>query len=180
MKLGRMAAMCVGLLSMAISAVGCSTTPRMGRYTVNVSVDQASWAGVGGVDAVSVDLIALNTQDGEIWSNYPLSAYFGTGDTTRADADKVTFEFTRDNAGAKALAGTDEHWDRWLKRGAQQLFILADLRELRGQDKPGATDPRRLILPLDTRHWPANRTLDVSIQRSGLRLDTAQKPLPEG
>ena len=44
--------------------------------------------------------------------------------------------------------------------------------------RTGSGDPRRLILPLDTRQWERGQTIQVEVQRNRLELRTAPKPLP--
>ena len=52
--------------------------------------------------------------------------------------------------------------------GVTHVVVLADLAGV-GPSRPGNTDPRRQILPLDICHWPnKTTTLKVLVQRSGM------------
>ena len=125
--------------------------------------------------SVQVDVVGINEADYDVWYAYSLSEYWKPGNSLRRDAEryKETFRFGISKSSVQELSIRNELWDRWEERGCRYLFVLADLgRNL--QDLPGSADPRRLILPLNSKHWDG-RQLSIVVEPSSIRLLTPMK-----
>jgi len=158
--------LCAGLLL----AAGCATTPQPRAFTVKVNLDP-SLAG----SSLQVDLVGANpVSDLAKLQAYPVSEYWKPGDALRRDSPKVTLAFGQGRAASQVLDTNDPIWKQWLQTGAQDLVVLVDLPGV-AADKPGAADPRRLVLPLDANQWGKTDSLEILIQESGARLLTPKK-----
>lgn len=159
------------VLGGAIALGGCG--PNYGAYDVNVSLDPAM-ARDGRYPSVEVDLVAVSASERNAWVGKPVNEYFSGGDAFRRDATKITFVFSNDSPEPKRLSRRDPIWKTW--KGRQELFILANLS---GASGAGASDPRRLILSLDTRRWPSDRKLEILIQGSRVTCLTPEKAVKD-
>lgn len=148
---------------MGLAGVGCGGGPRMGRYNVEVMLGE----GVGTGGNVEVDVVACNEAEVGRWLGQDMNTY--PSSAMRRDAAKKTFYLSSAKASDELAAG-DDLWNQW--KGAQTLFVLTDLPV---PDAGGASDPRRLVLPLDQARWSGNR-IKVRVDRSGLRLLTEMVP----
>jgi hypothetical protein len=145
-------------------------TPR--AYNVKVTLD-----GPLADTSVQVDLVGANElADLPKWQSYSVTDYWQPNNAFRRDARKSTMQFGRGKPNTQTLLGSDPHWEEWLRTGALDLVIVADLPGA-VTDQMGNADPRRLILPLDRAVWGRNvDTIEILIQESGLRLLTPRKP----
>lgn len=138
-----------------------------GRYDVEVTLDGALKG-----QTVEVDLIGVNNaQKLGIYKAYEVSKYFGAGDNQRADEkSKHTMKFVAGGADKQVLSSGDAKWENW--NTPTDLVVMASIPGL--ADKKGEMDPRRTILPLDTKNWEG-RKLEIQVTRSGLNVLTHQK-----
>jgi hypothetical protein len=162
----------LGIVLGAAMLGGCASTPEPRAYNIQVTLDNAL-AGT----SVQVDLIGANeVADLPKWQNYSVTEYWQPDNAFRRDARKATLQFGRGKPATQVLAENDPHWGEWLRTGALDLVIIADLPGA-VTDQVGNADPRRLILPLDRAAWGKKvGTLEVLVQESGLRLMTPRKP----
>ncbi len=162
----------LGLLGLAaLFFGGCASTPSPRSYDVSIELDPSLATG-----SVQLDIIGANgASDLPKLQSYPVSDYWQPGDRLRRDSDKVVFQFGQGKPPVQVFAITDPIWKRWLNTGALYLVVLVDLPGA-APELEGNADPRRLILPLDSREWPnAGKGLQLRIQASGIRLLTPKK-----
>ena len=151
---------------------GCESKPKARAYSIKVELD-SMLAG----SSIQVDLIGANElSDLPKWQTYSVSEYWKPGNAMRRNADKTVLEFGPGKPTTYVFAANDPAWNRWLGAGAMYLVVMVDLPQL-SDDMAGNADPRRLIVPLDTRKWPKDAaTLDLFVQESGVRLLTPMNP----
>lgn len=149
---------------MCLALGGCGGP---GRYDVEVTLDGALKG-----QTVEVDLIGVNNAANlNKYKAYEVSKYFAAGDTMRADATtKHTMKFVAGGADKQTLSNGDAKWEQW--NTPTELVVMASIPGL--ADKKGEMDPRRTILPLDTKNWEG-RKLEIQVTRSGLNVLTHQK-----
>jgi hypothetical protein len=118
-------------------------------------------------DSIEVDLIGISEIERPAWEGYDLDQYWATGDSRRANADKLSKSL--ETGQPWLVSRSDPQWQRWFNRGATELLILANLP---GHFAPGPTDPRRTFLPLARNRWKTTgRRLEIEVQ------DTIVRPL---
>jgi hypothetical protein len=159
------------ILLMAVFA-GCSSCKPgkpgpIGKYTINVSLDESLKT-----SSVLVDLVGVNPSGLPRWESYDMGKYWREGDPMRHDADKIVLNFVSGQSLTNSLSVTNAVWDRWKSQGVTHVLVLADIT-VRGESRPGNQDARRQILPLDQCQWPSKtKELNVLVQRSGIKVLT--------
>lgn len=163
---------CGALAALFVVALltGCNT-PTARNFNLRIEVDPAL-AG----SSVQLDIIGANAvSDLPKWQTYSVSDYWQPGDPLRRDSDKTVLRFGQGKPTTQMFSSTDPIWNRWLGTGALYLVVLVDLPGL-SADREGNADPRRLILPLDTREWRSGTdTIELRVQESGIRLLTPKR-----
>lgn len=160
-----------GLLLAAVAS-GCHGVR---AYPVDVTIDSRIQD-----QSVQVDIVGVSEADYQAWHNYSMTQYWRFDDAWRRDAEKYVMRFGQDTPAKQTLPVDDPMWDTWLKRGATRLLILGDLPEVL-EDRPGAADPRRLVLPLNSGAWakprPGDKTpIEIRIESGVLRCLTPFDP----
>lgn len=170
MKLTRILFSLVGAAVLTLLLASCETAPEPRAFAIQVTLDSTL---VG--TSVQIDFIGANqATDLPKWQSYNLTEYWQPNNAFRRDAAKYTMQFDRDKPNRQMLLANDAHWAEWLRTGAQNLVIVADLPGITGE---GNSDGRRLILPLDKNAWDSKtQTIEVLVQESGLKLMTPRKP----
>lgn len=161
---GRPAAAASGLV-ISILVSGCTAIPMPAPHTIRVEIASAL---VG--SSLQVDVIGVNSFELPKWQTYSVSRYWTPGDPLRRDAEKVTFRFAPGVALTLQLPADDSIWTRWLRSGTAYLVLLSDLPGA-VSDQLGNDDPRRIVLPLDTRLW-GNLPIHILVEEKGLRVLT--------
>lgn len=162
----------MALLAMVWVFSGCASCKpgkagKIGRYTMDVSLD-------GSLEKASVlvDLVGVPALSLQQWESYEMSKYWEYGNSKRKDAEKVTLSFLADSPLNQTLSVTNEIWKTWEAMAVTHILVLADLPGVH-TDKPGTQDSRRQILPLDECRWPKKtEALKVLIKRSGIDILT--------
>jgi hypothetical protein len=160
------------LILLVAAFAGCSSCKpgkpgSIGRYTVNVSLDESLKS-----SSVLVDLVGVNPSGLPRWEAYDMGKYWREGDPMRHDADKVVLNFVSGQTLTNSLSVTNATWDRWKSQGVSHVLVLADIT-VRGESRPGNQDARRQILSLDQCQWPTKtKVLNVLVQRSGIKVLT--------
>ena len=168
----RRCACIVACVIVLVVAVGCnSVRPYPVRVTIDDRIQNRS---------VQVDIVAVSEADYQTWEGYSMSQYWRYGDPWRRDAEKFVMRFGQDSQGQQTLAIDDPIWKRWLAKGGTRLLILGDLPEVI-EDKPGAADPRRLVVPLHSGAWAKpipgkRRAIEIRIESGNLRCLTPFDP----
>ncbi len=168
-----MTRMIVGAAVMTTALALGACGPKYAAFDVQVSLDPAM-ARDGRYPAVEVDLVAVSSNERDRWISKPVSEYFSGNDQFRRDASKYTMRFSNETPGPLTLSRRDPIWQTW--KGRQELFIMANLGGVSGS---GASDPRRLVLSLDTRRWPGDRKLEILVQGSKVTCLTPEKPVKD-
>lgn len=155
----------IALLSLSAAFMGCSGAPKAKPYTLSFEPSQS----VSGM-SIQVDVIGVTSVDLNDWQSCSVDKYWEPGNPMRADAVKKTLQIS----GSKPaiLNESDVVWADWIQsRGATHLVIIANLP---GQFSPGASDPRRKIIPLDKRAWNLkDGIIRVDVRESRLEFRTS-------
>lgn len=156
----------VGLAGLALT--GCDSAPRPVPHDAQVSLAENLRG-----QTIEVDIVGVNNEANLAeWQSYNVNDYFKAGDAKRADAPKYTMKFSQGTAETVTLTKDNEIWKTWNKPA--YLVIMANIPGMSDQGgKP--TDPRRKVLPMFSNFWES-RELQVSVQRSGVRVLTPEKP----
>ncbi|MHC5053142.1 MAG: hypothetical protein ACYTKD_00315 [Planctomycetota bacterium] len=162
----------VAAASVALVA-GCGG---MLRADIVVELDKDLVADPARIPSIQVNLVGVNTSELPQWKGYAVSEYWSPGDKLRASADKYEMRFSQSRPTSQKLERTDSMFDEWQAKTASHLFVLADLPGV-PEPKPGAVDPRRLVLPLDSKAWKLREGRIVITVRSKQMLCT---PAPVG
>jgi hypothetical protein len=135
----------------------------LGRYTIEVSLDESLKS-----SSVIVDLVGVNPSNLPRWEAYDMAKYWREGDVMRRDGDKVVLNFVSGQAMTQTLPVKDPKWNEWKSRGVSHVLVLADLPGTIAS-RPGNQDARRQILSLDKCNWPGGtKELKLLVQRSGI------------
>src|SRR5689334_24609571 len=79
----------------------------IGKYTIEVSLDESLKS-----SSVLVDLVGVNPSGLPRWESYNMSNYWREGDPMRHDADKVVLNFISGQMLTNSLYVTYAQWDR--------------------------------------------------------------------
>lgn len=160
------------LITLMTVFIGCSSCKPgkpgpIGKYTINVSLDESLKS-----SSVLVDLVGVNPSGLPRWEAYNMSNYWKEADPMRHDADKVVLNFISGQSLTNSLSVTNATWERWKSQGVTHVVVLADIT-VHGESRPGNQDARRQILSLDQCQWPSKtKELNVLVQRSGIKVLT--------
>lgn len=162
------------LLLIAVFFTGCSSAPRMGKYTYRVVLDEALRDKNSGImPSIEVDFVGVNESERDRWVSLNIDEYFSPGNVVRTNCNKRTMAFTNENTQPQTLSASDAIWQTWSGSSAEEMFIMAII------PMPGDTssvDPRRLILPLDQARWTGG-VIELQIKPSGVVRLTPMRPL---
>jgi len=162
------------LVLFAVFGIGCSSTPRMGIYQVNVKTDSSLKGTGASMPRVEVDIVGLNESQMKQWREYKIEDYFSGTDQLRSNSREYTksLVFTDDKSVTKTLEKNDPLWAIWDKRGVRSMMILVNSKGLRTSG--GALVERKLELPLTTDQWKGD-VIDLVVKSSGVESQTGQK-----
>ncbi len=171
----RVFTLCIGLALIAMANIGCSSTPRMGKYDIVVTPDATLRDSSGTLSLVEVDLVGVTAQQQE-WESYPVDTYFSGSDALRRGASEYTYRMTfgPNDAGPKTLKSDDPIWEVWKGRGVTSMVIMGSSRQMR--PAAGAPETRRKLIPLTTDRWKTER-IDVVVKSSGIEIPTPMEPV---
>jgi hypothetical protein len=146
----------------------------IGKYTIEVSLDESLKS-----SSVLVDLVGVNPSGLPRWESYNMSNYWREGDSMRHDADKVVLNFISGQMLTNSLSVTNTQWDRWRSEGVTHVMVLSDVHVPADQgSRQGNQDARRQVLSLDQCQWPSKtKVLKVLVQRSGIKVLTPPRGL---
>jgi len=162
----------LALLSLLVAfTTGCC--PKLKPFQVTVIADES----IRGY-TVAVHLVGVNPQDNNRWTNYSMTKYWAPGDTLHNQQGvytKILFDPTSQTT--QALTREDPVWDTWLKYGATDLFLVANL-PLK-EDHAGNADARRQIIPINNcRYFDelSGHSVTLRLTKDGIRLETPLAP----
>ncbi|MFT5424691.1 MAG: hypothetical protein ACI89L_002488 [Phycisphaerales bacterium] len=170
-------------MAVGLGLGGCSSTDRMGRYNVVVSLSESMRDPVSRLyRSVEVDLVGVNAAEKSRWDGIDVDAYFAPdGLTRKSEQYSELMTFTNENPGPKTLSVSSAAWNGWLGPnprqnnagiGATQLYVLAKMAK---PPSAAQSDPRLLVLPLSTTKWNNGQRIDIEITPDGLKLLSAPK-----
>ncbi|TVR52423.1 MAG: hypothetical protein EA425_05000 [Puniceicoccaceae bacterium] len=150
---------------------GCATTPPPIQPAFNLVVDPA-YAGA----SIQVDLVGVNASEVARWRTKSVNDYFSPGDPFRATAERKSFLMGPDGEDAPVLAANDPIWQRWQRRDVSFIVVLADLPGYM-EDREGAIDSRRLIVPLGGDRWDRARPSTITLEISPTGVSSIPAPV---
>ena len=139
---------------------GCASGPKPWNLSINKTTSAS----------IQVDLIGITESEMPYWAGYDIDKYWSDGDLRRKNAAPLTQILKLGQPWV--VAKTDPKWKEWLGRGDSELLVIANLP---GHFDAGPADPRRLILPLRNVYDAKNKTLEIEVQDTLIRLNTPQK-----
>src|SRR3954466_7229459 len=80
----------------------------IGRYTIEVSLDESLKS-----SSVIVDLVGVNPANLPRWEGYDMGKYWREGDPMRRDADKAVLNFVSGQSLSNSLPAADPQWEKW-------------------------------------------------------------------
>ena len=175
-SVARRAAALTVFLALLCAGVGCNSCTPAAREIV-VTLDESLRGPQGGASTVEVHFVGVNATDRSRWYDYSLDQYWTQGDPLRVTPGKYEMTFGPSER-SKTLAVTEGVWNQWLGNKVDELIVLARIPEISGS-APGERDPRRVVVPLGSCRWEGKTPVQISAGRSGLRLQTAPKPVKE-
>ena len=141
--------------------VGCGTPqPRSWNLVITKSTSAS----------IEVDLIGVRASGIPVWEGYNLDQYWSEGNLRRKEAKPMSKILEKDKPWL--VSATEAQWQEWMNHGATHLLIMANLP---GHFEAGASDPRRLFLPLADVYKSKNHTLEIEVQGTMISLLTPQK-----
>jgi eukaryotic-like serine/threonine-protein kinase len=140
-----------------------------GQYDVTVLLSKPMANAADTMAPVEVHILALDTIEGLALQKMPMSRYWDPGRPPDNYA-RHTMQFGEGRPTSYVLNGSDPIWHEWGRAGASYLFVLADLPTAYN-DAVHTTDPRRVILPLDEKHWPKTG-IAVKVTQAGIHCIT--------
>jgi len=163
------------LFTIAACVIGCQSSPHMQAHDVTVALAEDVPAGS---DTYTVDLVGVSSDESEMsrMRSMNVSDYWAKGDIRNSVAKK-SFTFKAGSAAPQTLELKDPLWQTWEKNQVMSLFVIADLPEA-SADKTGDQDLRRVIIPLDSRHWDGSQKITIKLRRSAMEYSPKPKPLP--
>lgn len=165
------------LLLLVPLMVGCSGTPKAGKYTYVVTLDESLRTSSGIMPSIEVDFIGIRDDEADNerarWQAVSVDEYFQPGNAMRASAPKHTMSFSNENAAPQRLPNNDPIWTTWANRGATTMVIIASVP----MQTPAGVDPRKLFLTLMTDRWNNGQQIDIVVRPSGIVCETAMKPV---
>jgi hypothetical protein len=164
----------VAAVVMAMLAVvaGCNSCPNVKPHDVTVKLDPGLADPQGKMPSVQIDIVGVNEAERQRWVDKSVDEYWRSGDPLRSTPDKAVMTFRPDEL-SKTLAASDPLWSKWIGKGATDMVIMGYIPGVIGS---GATDSRRLVLPMDRCKWADDQPIQVLVGRNGLNLMTPLKP----
>jgi len=152
-----------GVIGVAVA--GCKGTPKPVAWNLHLVKKTPA--------VIEVDLIGVTPLEKSSWESYSMDSYWrDPEDSRRKNADKLTKALDLNEPWI--IPRDDPKWQSWLKRGATELLVVADLPV---RSESGTADPRRRFFPLDKKAWDADKkTLDFEIWDTLVRSMTPEKP----
>jgi hypothetical protein len=130
--------------------------------------------------SVEVNLVGVSEMAFRKWNTYPMSQYWSPGDPVRESAVEsgqahVIHLPAVQERGYAVHREEPDAWDqtlaRWERGEKTHLFVLADLTGF--DDSVGEADPRRLVLPLQSKRW---KSFDITIEVQGGGIGVEPEP----
>jgi hypothetical protein len=166
-----------GMLLLAIAlGSGCKSTPTMKAFNIDLNVSET-------IDrSFTVDLVGLRSAD-DPSTQLDVDRYFAAGSQNRRDlfassAVPVTRNIAADESGTiSVMAANHARWGEWRQAGVMHLMVIVDRLGAASADdyRVGATDTRRLIIPLASDRWD-RRDNRITIEAMSTRLGYSPHP----
>ncbi len=155
----------ITLTLILLLTTGCGGTPKPKPRPWNLSITKQT------PTPIEADVIGINQLEKQVWAGYSMDKYWKDPNSLRRDADKLTKLLETGKPWVISLE--DAKWQVWKQRGVTELVIIADLPV---RSEAGASDPRRVFIPLDKGAWDArDKTIEIQVQEGLIRVMTPQK-----
>jgi hypothetical protein len=127
--------------------------------------------------AMAVHVVGVGEAEQGVWAGMSMGDYWQPASARRREVAGMVKEFTfgPGKVEPQTLSGDDPAWKTWAGGRPAYLIVLANLPGAHA-DRPGDED-RRLVIPLAPERWDSGQKIMVTVQRSGLRLDTPPKEM---
>jgi len=145
---GRGLALGVAVLTLAAVGCGCFT-----RFNARVAYPASSLESGQRRASIEVHLVGVPESAYRLWYELDITDYFQKPEQDRPPARKKILFFGEKRPAEQVLSRDEPIWNQWRQENVAYLFILAHLPG-DWKPKPGAADPRRIILYLNSDYWP--------------------------
>ncbi len=160
----------VGVAVLTLTAVGggCFT-----RLTPRVAYPPASLEAGGRRASIEVHVVGVPESAYRLWYELDITEYFQKPEQARPPARNKILFFGEGRPAEQVVSRHAPIWDQWQRENVAYLFILANVPG-DWAPRPGAADPRRVILYLNSDYWPeyywGKNEFPVRITRGGLSV----------
>ena len=155
------------LVALPLVTVGCFTS-RAKPVPWNVSIIKHTTA------TIEVDLVGVTPLEKLQWMNgVKPGDYWKPNNSLRKGVNKSSKNL--ETGKAWVLKKEDRIWKDWLKKGATDLMIMANLPG--NFEDSGPFDRRRVFIPLGKNKWkkPKDKTIEIEVQDGIINVLTPQK-----
>lgn len=168
-------------LAFLLIFVGCMG---MGKFDLDVTLDHASFqAKLNTVPSVEVNFVGVNASEFPVWNNYSTNKYWMPDDSQRVTAVRAAhcqvMTFDENPPFRKVVSRSAPIWSKWKSKNAAYLFAIVNYPRT-GNDLPGNSDVRRVVLPLERTRWKGyfwgRRRILFEVKPSG--IDCFTPPMP--
>lgn len=131
--------------------------------------------------SLEVDVVGVNTNEGERFSACSVDEYFQIGNALRTGTDHFTLYFSEDSIAPKLLRSGNPVWEKFARKEAGQLCLLVNIPQ---DSEKSATpkDARKIMIPLERVGLFGSRRRYFEISPAGivsLKERPAGYPKPE-
>ncbi len=121
--------------------------------------------------SIEVDLVGVTAAEKRFYEGVTMEDYWKSGSSVRRDADKLSQILQLDQPWT--VSASDPQLQAWLRRGVQEVLLIADL--------PGSSGLWKVTLPLDKKAWDSKsedykqKTLKINILETRIEVMTPRK-----
>lgn len=128
--------------------------------------------------SLEVDVVGVNANERARFESCPTDEYFAVGNALRENTDRSTLYFSEDDPSPKRLSDEDPVWEKFGSKGAETLFVVANLPAFLFGRNDGAEDARKISIPLESVGFFGSKTRIFEISPAGI-VELKKRPEPE-